>query len=94
MSHLSAFGSFASGTIGGTYVGHQCSVDVTKEPIPVLPMVHYNMAGGIPTKYYGEITNTVFDSNNGEYNYHAGYHRGTCAHVPYIKNIVGGEGEN
>lgn len=28
-------------------------VDVTKEPIPVLPTVHYNM-GGIPTKYTGE----------------------------------------
>jgi succinate dehydrogenase/fumarate reductase flavoprotein subunit len=25
-------------------------VDVTKEPIPVLPTVHYNM-GGIPTNY-------------------------------------------
>jgi succinate dehydrogenase / fumarate reductase flavoprotein subunit len=28
-------------------------VDVTKEPIPVLPTVHYNM-GGIPTNYRGE----------------------------------------
>ena len=28
-------------------------VDVTKEPIPVLPTVHYNM-GGIPTNYWGE----------------------------------------
>ncbi|HUO93531.1 MAG TPA: succinate dehydrogenase flavoprotein subunit [Rhizomicrobium sp.] len=28
-------------------------VDVTKEPIPVLPTVHYNM-GGIPTSYMGE----------------------------------------
>ena len=28
-------------------------VDVTKEPIPVLPTVHYNM-GGIPTSYTGE----------------------------------------
>ncbi len=28
-------------------------VDVTKEPIPVLPTVHYNM-GGIPTNFYGE----------------------------------------
>ena len=31
-------------------------VDVTKEPIPVLPTVHYNM-GGIPTNYYGEVLN-------------------------------------
>jgi len=29
-------------------------VDVTKEPIPVLPTVHYNM-GGIPTNYKGEV---------------------------------------
>ena len=29
-------------------------VDVTKEPIPVLPTVHYNM-GGIPTNYTGEV---------------------------------------
>jgi succinate dehydrogenase / fumarate reductase flavoprotein subunit len=29
-------------------------VDVTKEAIPVLPTVHYNM-GGIPTNYYGEV---------------------------------------
>ena len=28
-------------------------VDLTKEPIPVLPTVHYNM-GGIPTNYHGE----------------------------------------
>jgi len=32
-------------------------VDVTKEPIPVLPTVHYNM-GGIPTKYTGEVLMT------------------------------------
>lgn len=29
-------------------------VDVTKEPIPILPTVHYNM-GGIPTKWTGEV---------------------------------------
>jgi succinate dehydrogenase (ubiquinone) flavoprotein subunit len=29
-------------------------VDVTKEPIPVLPTVHYNM-GGIPTNYKAEV---------------------------------------
>ncbi len=29
-------------------------VDVTSEPIPVLPTVHYNM-GGIPTNYMGEV---------------------------------------
>ena len=31
-------------------------VDLTKEPIPVLPTVHYNM-GGIPTNYLGEVLN-------------------------------------
>jgi succinate dehydrogenase / fumarate reductase flavoprotein subunit len=29
-------------------------VDVTKQPIPVLPTVHYNM-GGIPANYHGEV---------------------------------------
>ena len=39
-------------------------VDVTKEPIPVLPTVHYNM-GGIPTNYWGEVLNpTAKDPNN------------------------------
>ena len=36
-------------------------VDVTKQPIPVLPTVHYNM-GGIPTNYHGEVF-TLKDGN-------------------------------
>jgi succinate dehydrogenase / fumarate reductase flavoprotein subunit len=36
-------------------------VDVTREPIPVLPTVHYNM-GGIPTNHHGEALTKV----NGE----------------------------
>ena len=35
-------------------------VDVTKEPIPVLPTVHYNM-GGIPTNYHGEVLTKAGD---------------------------------
>jgi succinate dehydrogenase / fumarate reductase flavoprotein subunit len=31
-------------------------VDLTREPIPVLPTVHYNM-GGIPANYHGEVLN-------------------------------------
>ncbi len=33
-------------------------VDVTKQPIPVIPTVHYNM-GGIPTNYHGEVLTKV-----------------------------------
>ena len=29
-------------------------VDVTKEPIPVIPTVHYNM-GGVPTNWRGQV---------------------------------------
>merc|ERR1712084_46247 len=41
-------------------------VDVTKEPIPVLPTVHYNM-GGIPTDHYGEVLRTHFHPSTGEF---------------------------
>ncbi|MCT6878984.1 MAG: succinate dehydrogenase flavoprotein subunit [Commensalibacter sp.] len=36
-------------------------IDVTKEPVPVLPTVHYNM-GGIPTNIHGEVIRP--NSNN------------------------------
>ena len=35
-------------------------VDATKEPIPVLPTVHYNM-GGIPTNYQGQVLRSTAD---------------------------------
>ena len=35
-------------------------IDVTKQPIPVLPTVHYNM-GGIPTNYRTEVLNPTRD---------------------------------
>ena len=35
-------------------------VDLTREPIPVLPTVHYNM-GGIPANYHGEVLNPTVD---------------------------------
>ena len=35
-------------------------VDVTKEPIPVLPTVHYNM-GGVPTNYRTEVLRPTAD---------------------------------
>ena len=38
-------------------------VDVNKEPIPVLPTVHYNM-GGIPTNYFGEVLNPTAEDSN------------------------------
>ena len=38
-------------------------VDLTKEAIPVLPTVHYNM-GGIPTNYHGEALTKVGDNSD------------------------------
>jgi len=35
-------------------------VDLTREPIPVLPTVHYNM-GGVPSNYWGEVINPSAD---------------------------------
>jgi len=36
-------------------------VDITKQPIPIIPTVHYNM-GGVPTNYHGEVV-TLKDNN-------------------------------
>ncbi|KAI9263324.1 succinate dehydrogenase flavoprotein subunit 1 [Phascolomyces articulosus] len=40
-----------------------CGVDVIREPIPVIPTVHYNM-GGIPTKYTGEVLTIDKEGND------------------------------
>ncbi|KTW26841.1 succinate dehydrogenase [ubiquinone] flavoprotein subunit, mitochondrial [Pneumocystis jirovecii RU7] len=40
-----------------------CGIDVTKEPIPVLPTVHYNM-GGIPTKFTGQVITLDNEGND------------------------------
>ena len=38
-------------------------VDVTREPIPVIPTAHYNM-GGIPTNYWGEVLDPTARDND------------------------------
>ncbi|WP_298198897.1 succinate dehydrogenase flavoprotein subunit [Novosphingobium sp.] len=37
-------------------------VDLTRQPLPVVPTVHYNM-GGIPTNYMGEVVTIGADGN-------------------------------
>ncbi|GMM60155.1 succinate dehydrogenase flavoprotein subunit [Novosphingobium pituita] len=37
-------------------------VDLTRQPLPVVPTVHYNM-GGIPTNYHGEVMTLGADGN-------------------------------
>jgi succinate dehydrogenase / fumarate reductase flavoprotein subunit len=37
-------------------------VDLTRQPLPVVPTVHYNM-GGIPTNYHGEVVTIGPDGN-------------------------------
>src|SRR5262249_5908343 len=39
------------------------NVDVTREPIPILPTVHYNM-GGIPTNYHAEVLTKANGDDN------------------------------
>ena len=41
-------------------------VDLLKEPIPVIPTVHYNM-GGIPTNYWGEVLNPTASNPDATY---------------------------
>ncbi len=37
-------------------------VDLTRQPLPVVPTVHYNM-GGVPTNYHGEVMTIGADGN-------------------------------
>ncbi len=39
------------------------NVDVTREPIPIVPTVHYNM-GGIPTNYHAEVLTKINGDDN------------------------------
>jgi succinate dehydrogenase / fumarate reductase, flavoprotein subunit len=55
-------------------------VDVTREPIPVLPTVHYNM-GGIPTNYWGEVLNPDRGRTGPRRARPDGGRRGGCASV-------------
>tara|TARA_B100000963_G_C22638453_1_gene678979 strand:- start:4663 stop:6510 length:1848 start_codon:yes stop_codon:yes gene_type:complete len=38
-------------------------IDVTREPVPVIPTVHYNM-GGIPTNWKGQVINPEYNDEN------------------------------
>ncbi|ULT84013.1 hypothetical protein L3Y34_012973 [Caenorhabditis briggsae] len=62
-------------------------VDVTKEPIPVIPTVHYNM-GGVPTNYKGQVLN--YSSQKGDEVVPGLYAAGECgAHSVHGANRLG-----
>ena len=45
-------------------IGHNfANVDITKEPIPVVPTIHYQM-GGIPTNIYGQVVTQNADNKS------------------------------
>ncbi|MBS0610402.1 MAG: succinate dehydrogenase flavoprotein subunit [Proteobacteria bacterium] len=45
-------------------IGHNfANVDITKEPIPVVPTIHYQM-GGIPTNIHGQVVTWDGEKNN------------------------------
>jgi succinate dehydrogenase / fumarate reductase flavoprotein subunit len=60
-------------------IGHKfANVDATKEPIPVVPTIHYQM-GGIPTNIYGQVV--VPDGAGSEKIVNGFYAIGECACV-------------
>ncbi|CAJ0961454.1 unnamed protein product, partial [Mesorhabditis belari] len=62
-------------------------VDVTKEPIPVLPTVHYNM-GGVPTNWRGQVLQ--YTKEKGDQIVQGLYAAGECgAHSVHGANRLG-----
>jgi len=60
-------------------IGHNfANVDITKEPIPVVPTIHYQM-GGIPTNVYGQVVVPKNGNHNAVVN--GFYAVGECACV-------------
>jgi succinate dehydrogenase / fumarate reductase, flavoprotein subunit len=60
-------------------IGHNfANVDITKEPIPVVPTIHYQM-GGIPTNIHGQVVTQKNGVDNGIVN--GFYAVGECACV-------------
>jgi succinate dehydrogenase / fumarate reductase flavoprotein subunit len=60
-------------------IGHNfANVDITKEPIPVVPTIHYQM-GGIPTNIHGQVVTQ--DANNQSQVVNGLYAVGECACV-------------
>jgi len=60
-------------------IGHNfANVDITKEPIPVVPTIHYQM-GGIPTNIHGQVV--VQDANNHSQAVNGLYAVGECSCV-------------
>ncbi|PUE29969.1 succinate dehydrogenase flavoprotein subunit [Limnohabitans sp. JirII-29] len=60
-------------------IGHNfANVDITKEPIPVVPTIHYQM-GGIPTNIHGQVVTQ--DANNQSVVVNGLYAVGECSCV-------------
>jgi succinate dehydrogenase / fumarate reductase flavoprotein subunit len=60
-------------------IGHNfANVDITKEPIPVVPTIHYQM-GGIPTNIHGQVVTQ--DANNNSVVVNGLYAVGECSCV-------------